>query len=432
MMNRNLWTLLLLVTLCIGAMKNDGTLERLCAKYGLMLKYVPDHDRLLGSLSDPSVELMSHGFRYVGEYGGWHYGLYNAGYKTTKEHPANLDIDLKLSRWKTGDIAHREISQIWYTGKGISDDFRPPYDATGYIEGSVLHILFCPGVNGSGTYVHVPYNLDTQEPGHEETMTLDGQEMNVANVIDNYKARTGKDIPWFTDGGAKTAFGIGMNVEIARHKGSYYCVISALAHGFTAIIVRSEDLVHWETVAIPDLSPLNFGTTWWEGAVHPLHGDVFAFTARVQSEDGVVYGTWDASTGALSNLQLIEGGITSHPEFFEYKGNTYFFCNTFGPSDVEGYGSVYRSTVSFYKLSPDGSSLEFVRSKFVPEGIHYATFYVEPGHGLFGRRRRGDRLYIIYSTDSRRLDHLEGRSNIAIEELAGFDPDNDGRGNLEP
>jgi len=92
---------------------------------------------------------------------------------------------------------------------------------------------------------------------------------------------------------------------------------------------------------------------------------------------------------------------------FDYKGNTYLFCNTLGPSDVEGYGSVYRATASFYKLNHDGTSLEYVRSKFVPEGIHYPTFYVE----------QGSRLYIIYSTDSRRLDPLEARSNIALEKI---------------
>lgn len=53
-------------------------------------------DQLIGTLSDPSVELMAHCFRYVGEYDGWRYGLYNAGYETTVEHPKNLDIDLKF------------------------------------------------------------------------------------------------------------------------------------------------------------------------------------------------------------------------------------------------------------------------------------------------------------------------------------------------
>ena len=369
-------------------------------------------DMLLGSLSDPSTELMAHCFRYVGEYDGWRYGLYNAGYETTKEHPKNLDIDLKLCRWKTGDIEHREICHIWQTGQGICDDFRPPYDATGIIDGSTLHMLLCPGVDGCSTYIHVPYDLDNKELGKEEVMTLDGARITVANVLDNFKSRTGKDIPWFTDGGKETAFGIGMNVEIARHKGYYYSVISALAYGFTAIIVRSRDLVHWETVCVPDFSAVNYGTTYWEGVVYPLYDDVFAFTARVQSEDGVIYGLWNSDTKELSNLQLIEDGVTARPEFFEYQGSTYLYCNTYGPSQVEGYGSVYRSTASFYKLSSDGTSLEFIRSKFVPEGIHYPTFYVEPG-GLI----RKERLFIIYSTDSRRLDPLEGRSNIALERL---------------
>lgn len=362
-------------------------------------------DRLIGTLSDPSVELMAHCFRYVGEYDGWRYGLYNAGYESTVEHPKNLDIDLKLCRWKTGDVENREVCQIWRTAQGICDNFRPPYDATGIIDGSTLHILVCPGVDGCSTYIHVPYYLDTKELGKEEVMTIDGAPITVTNVLDDYTAITGVKIPWFTDGGPESAFGIGMNVEIARHGGYYYSVISACAGGFTSMIVRTTDLIHWETVAIPSFSSVTSASTFWEGVVRPLHDDIFAFSARLQSEDGVIYGTWNSSTGELSNLQLIEGGITARPEFFEYKGNTYLYCNTYGPSNVEGYGSVYRSTASFYKISKDGASLEFVRKKFVPEGIHYPTFYVDRG------------LFIIYSTDSRHLNPHEGRSNIAIERI---------------
>jgi len=368
-------------------------------------------DILLGSVSDPSIELMSHCFRYVGEYDDWHYGLYSAGYNTTKEHVANLDIDLKMVRWKTDRLDEREFSQIWYTGKDMCDDFRPPYDPAGIIDGSIMHIAFCPGINGHSVYCHATYDLESQSIVNTDIMTLDGEELNVINVINNYSERTGKTIPWYSDGGRKTCYGIGMNVEIVKHCGYFYSVISAFAYDFTAIVVRSTDMIHWETVSIPDLSPLNCGTSWWEGAVHHLHDDVFAFTTRVQGNDGVVYGTWNSSTGEFSNLQLIEGGITAHPEFFDYKGNTYLFCNIYGPSNVEGYGSVYRATSAFYKLSPDGSTLEFIKKKFVPEGIHYPTFYVEPGF------LHNDRLYMLYSTDSRRLDHNEGRSNIALEQL---------------
>ena len=375
------------------------------------------HDQLLGSVSDPSVELMAHNFRYVGEYDGWRYGLYNAGYETTKEHPKNLDIDLKLVRWKTKDLNHREIRQIWYTGKGISDDFRPPYDASGFICGPTMHILFCPGVDGRSAYVHVPYDLDKGTLGPEEVMTLDGKEITVSNVLDIYSARTGVEIPWFSDGGPKSAFGIGMNVEIVRRGDFFYTVISALAYGFTAIIVRSEDMIHWQTVTVADLSPVHFGTTFWEGVIHPLHDDLFAFATRVQSDDGVIVGTWNLLTGELSHLRLVEGGITARPEFFDYKGDTYFYCNSFGPSEVKDYGSVYRATASFYKVSRDGDELEFVRSKFVPEGIHYPSFYVEAGGPFRRSSRSGDRLYILYSTDSRRLDASEARSNIALERI---------------
>lgn len=372
----------------------------------LMVSCRAPYDVCIGSVSDPSTELMSHDFRYVGDYKGFRYGLYNAGYESTKEHPKNLDIDLKISRWKTVDLEHRNFIPVRKAGEGITDDFRPPYDPTGVIEGSTLHILFCPGVDGRSAYVHVPFDLERNELGKEEVMTLDGRQVTVANVLDIYKEKTGKDIPWHSDGGPKTAFGIGMNVEVVSHDGYYYSVISAVASGFTAIIVRSRDLVHWESVCIPDFSSVGLGTTFWEGVVHPLRGDVFAFAIRVQSENGVIYGTWNSATGVLSNLRLVDGAITARPEFFDYKGSTYLSCNTSGPSEVEGYGSVYRATTSFYKVSDDGSSLEFVRSKSVPEGIHYPTYYVERG-----------RLFILYSTDSRRLDPREARSNIAIEQI---------------
>ena len=93
------------------------------------------------------------------------------------------------------------------------------------------------------------------------------------------------------------------------------------------------------------------------------------------------------------------------------------YCNTFGPSELEGGGSVFRATVSFYRISEDGSSLSFVRAKSVPEGIHYATFYVEPGRRWFWHVPARDRLCIVYSTDTRRLNLVHARSNIALEEL---------------
>ena len=61
--------------------------------------------------------------------------------------------------------------------------------------------------------------------------------------------------------------------------------------------------------------------------------------------------------------------------------------------------------------------LSIFRLSVAAEGIHYATFYVEPGRGWLWRIPARDRLCIIYSTDARRLNLVQARSNIALEEL---------------
>ena len=365
-------------------------------------------DELLGNVSDPSKELMSHDFRYIGEYNGYHYGAYNAGYLTTKERPGNLDIDLKISKWKTSELDKVEFIDVALAGDGISDTWRAPYDPTGYIAGNKLYLLYCPSVDSTATYVARTFDLDSQTFVNEaEIITLDGRPMNLYNVLDTYNAQADVHCANVLDGGPVQCMGLGLNVMITEHNGIYYCCASEVGADFTCLVMKSSDFYHWETVAIPDVSDKFPGNSFWEAVVYPLDGDIFGFAVRFQNCQGCVYGQWNVATGEFTNIEEIPESITARPEFFTWKGDNYLCVNVDGASSVEGYGSVFRATCRFFRIDPDSYELTPVKTKFVAEGIHYYTFYEERGS-----------LYMIYSTDARRLDCAEARSNIAVEKLS--------------
>jgi len=365
-------------------------------------------DQILGNVSDPSTELMAHDFRYVGKYKGYHYGLYNAGYKTTKERPGNLDIDLKISKWKTEELDRIEFIHVALAGDTPSDFWRAPYDPTGYIEGSKLHILYCPSVDSCCTYVGRTFDLDKQSfDGQARILTIDGKPMNLKNVLDLYNSKAKVSCDNVLDGGPIQYMGLGMNVEIVKGKGCWYCCLSEVGSNFTSIVVKTTDFYNWESVAIPDVAESYPGDSFWEAVVHPVKGDTYAYAMRFQTvTGGVCYGTWNSKTGNFANLKDIPESFIARPAFFDYKGDTYLCSNVWGNSTIEGYGTVWRATCRFYRISRKDFSLIPVKTKFVPEGIHYYTFYTENG-----------KLYMLYSTDTRRLDCDEARSNIAIAKI---------------
>lgn len=362
-------------------------------------------DVLLGNVSDTSIELMSHDFRYIGQYKGYCYGVYNAGYNSTQEHPKNIDIDVKITKWCPDKPDVKSFFQVAKAGDGKTDMYRPPYDPTGIIEGTKLYCMYCPSMDSTATYVCRVFDLETETfDGEETVMTVDGLPMTVWNVLNIYNEKSSVKCTWILDGGPKQAYGLGLNVKIVKFKGMYYSCLSGVGGTFCGIVIRSANLIDWETIAIPDFSSLPKGNTFWEGSVCPIDNGLFAFTARIQNEDGVIFGLWNPETGKFSNLQLVPNAIVSRPEFFEFRGDVYLACNVHGPSSVEGYGSVYRATCAFFRINPKNYTLEQVKIKKVDEGIHYFTFY-----------NWCRNLYMVYSTDSRRLNSREARSNIAVE-----------------
>ena len=364
-------------------------------------------DVLLGNVSNPTLQKMSHDFRYVGRYDGFCYGVYNAGYCSTEEHPKHLDIDLRIVKWLPEDAGVKYSFQVAKAGDGRTDFYRPPYDPTGFIECEKLYCMYCPSVDSTATYVCRVFNMKSETfEGEESVMTLDGQPMTVWNVLNIYNEKSPVKCSWILDGSPEKAFGLGLNVKIVKYGDAYYSCLSEVGGTFCGMIIRSYNLTDWETVAIPNLTSLPRGQSFWEGSVFPLKNGLFAYTARLQNEDGVVFGLWNPATGQFSHLQLVPDAIVSRPELFEFRGEVYLACNIHGPSDVEGYGSVYRATCAFFRINPDEGSLERVRTKTVAEGIHYFTFYSWRGN-----------LYMVYSTDSRRLNAREARSNIALERI---------------
>ena len=223
--------------------------------------------------------------------------------------------------------------------------------------------------------------------------TLDGEEFNGVTAAASYNRLSGE---------SRDAGGIGDECNIRLFSDGWYYTTPCICGDRVALIVRSRNLKDWESVAVtPNLEQ---GATMEHDTAELAPGKWIS--AWRQEQLGCVYSAvYDVQSQTWSQPQKVPDSIAVKPYLFRYKGVNYLAANISGTVTTDGYKAV-RATLAIFSIGQDGS-LTKVKTIVNPTGCHYVQTF-EDGLG---------RLYLVYSTDERKLDATQCRSNIAFDLL---------------
>ena len=223
--------------------------------------------------------------------------------------------------------------------------------------------------------------------------TLDGREFNGATATEAYNRLAGTN---------HASGGIGDECNIRLFSDGWYYTTPCVGKDTIGLIVRSQNLTDWESVAATPC--LNKGPTM-EHDTAELEPGKWVSAWRQEKLGCTYWAIYDVKTKTWTTPRKVPNSIAVKPYLFRYRGVNYLAANISGTVTTDGYKAV-RATLGIFSIGSDGT-LTQVKTIANPTGCHYVQTFEDD---------RG-RLYLVYSTDERRLDATQCRSNIAFDLL---------------
>jgi len=337
--------------------------------------------------SDYENELMAH-INMPAFHKGKIYMIYQSDCAAYHEVLDNTTNGISLSITDLCDLSKHKFIRVFNVGDcgGMTfaqsiqpyDPFLDFIDDTAYIIASVI-----PTDSGKETIAYRTFNPDTEELSDCALCTLDGEAFTIDRIGSSYAKYTGCS-PDFRQ--------LSFNSKAYRFSdGCFYSIVGAYGAGFDGLIVRSPDLVHWESVSAKKQFD---GNGVWNSGLFEISNGKMLLTMRVNGQ-GIYKGTYDIANNVWSPFTKIPGTLEARPFIFKYNDKTYMACNIEGSMYTEGYGTIARASLGVFEISDD-LSLNLVYTKKRRNGINYPTFL-----NIYSD------LYIIYTTDDRYINDIQ-------------------------
>ena len=250
----------------------------------------------------------------------------------------------------------------------------------------------------AGNYVYYSARFDTASNTvtSYQPLTLDGKNWTPVNIAVSYNALAEHEISTSGPTGSMV-----FTSKIIQHEGYYYGYCGGICSGFSGMLVRSTDGIHWTSVMAPEALPEMAGVI--ECGFEFLEDYVYFCMRDISS--GVYHCSYDFKTGEqLTKTLKLSGITTSKPTAFTQDGNLYLIVNK-ATGDDNTVGR--RNTALFYRVNPKTCRLTLVREVFCADGVAYHSIVNHNGIN-----------YWSFHTDARRINpYTQGRSNLAFLQI---------------
>ena len=356
------------------------------------------------TISRDSTEKLACGPCMV-SYGNGNFAVaYLADDINTVETESSTTIVCRLGLFDLADPEQGTFFDIATAGQTIGDvtiGSKAPYEPNLLaLDNNTLLVLFNIR-DTSGNYVYYSASFDTKTGAvtSYQPLSLNGKSWTPANIAEAYNAMGTGSIS--TAGPTSSMV---FTSQILRYGGYFYGYCGGVCNGFSGMLVRSTDGIHWETVMAPEAA------SEMKGIIEcgfRIMDDMIYFCMRDISS-GVYHCSYRFSTQEqLTKLQKLSNLTTSKPTTFVQDDQLYLIVNK-ATGDDNTVGR--RNTALIYRVDPETCKLTQVKQVFCGDGCAYHTVAQYNGTN-----------YWCFHTDARRINpYTQGRSNLAFLKIPAF------------
>jgi hypothetical protein len=391
------------------SIKSSARLEEIEDSIDTINEKIDNSDVERFILSEGLKEKMSHS-AHVFYHKGVFYNYYMCGEVNTIESVNDPTEFLRLAKMSSLRLdGNAQIEDLYKDGEGLGDFHQSPnypvVIANAMVKDNALFTYMRLRSSDNESVAILAYrrfNLNTNSwiDNVPAICKLDGNDFNGPNTANSYVS-VGGSTP--NSGNASNEISI-----IHASDGYYYQMIGVGSYGY-GLLIRSSDLINWESVAVNqgliDLFGEGGSFYSFENEIAELSNGVLAVACRVEGKGNIYYMTYDITNDEWSVPVIVPNTITTKPRMFHYNNKLYLNVNMNNSITTPGYGTQTRATLGIFEVSSDSVTLvKVIENK---TGIHYTWTAID----------FDGNLYLCFSEDRRYLNASQGRSDIGIMKL---------------
>lgn len=349
-------------------------------------------------VSNPSLELLAHSSRSVRDNKGNIYTVYLGNDETTAEDHLTVNTTyIAVSKFNMATPSIVKTNKLLFTDQtfdnGFTNSTYSPYEPSPVIFDNKLYVLYRAYANSKWIIRLVKVDMDTLETDGKSYETFVKYNTNTWG-LDDPTLNSIND----TEGNGHTSDNALLLSNIINNGNDYYIAIGGCASNFSCFLFKTTDFVNFEFLTS---SPMTNDIKMFEPSI------AFKVDKIIVAGRNGEIASYNITSKTWSDVVTLPNQENSRPFVFKRMGHVYVARNKSGYYYDMSQSRIRRACMEIFIVKPDDlSKYEKVYEEIDYEGLHYFTVLVIQ-----------DECYLVYSTDTRKVNVAKCIGNLAYRKL---------------
>lgn len=352
-------------------------------------------------VSNPSLELLAHSSRSVRDNKGNIYTVYLGNDETTAEDHLTVNTTyIAVSKFNMATPSIVKTNKILFTDQtfdnGFTNSTYSPYEPSPVIFDNKLYVLYRAYSDSKWIIRLVKVDMDTLETDGKSYETFVKYNTNTWG-LDDATLNSIND----TEGNGYTSDNALLLSNIVNNGSDYYIAIGGCASNFSCFLFKTTDFINFEFLTS---SPMTNSIKMFEPSI------AFKVDKIIVAGRNGEMASYNITSKTWSDVVTLPNQENSRPFVFKRMGHVYVARNKSGYYYDMSQSRIRRACMEIFIVNPNNlNRYEKVYEEVDYEGLHYFTIMIIQ-----------DECYIVYSTDTRKVNVAKCIGNLAYRKLGMY------------